>query len=96
MRVNPSGGTINQRSTKAGLPTRIRILRRDREAEGYLGRTVKHLDDMTTHRATELTGSAGRKSELDAAIASEAFGTGDIRFSHTDKIARMPVIWTSH
>jgi hypothetical protein len=85
--IAPSPGYIDN-----GLGELVRSLTRlgslerlfglDREAEGNLRRTVENLQDMIAEQAPVLALGAAYGIQFNAAVASIAFGTGDVGPSH--------------
>jgi hypothetical protein len=57
----------------------------DREAQGYLMRTVKNLEQVIATQATKLAAFARPRRQFDASIAGTAFGTRHVRLSHGRK-----------
>jgi len=60
----------------------------NREADGDLCRTVENLEDLIAKQAAELTLGSRAGSQLDAAVARAAFGTGDVGLYHVLAICR--------
>jgi hypothetical protein len=60
----------------------------DREADGDLGCTIENLEDLIAKQAAELALGSRSGSQLDAAVAGVAFGTGDVGLSHALGICR--------
>jgi hypothetical protein len=54
----------------------------DREADGYAGFAIENLKEMVAERATELALGPGLGGQFNAAVASLALWTDDIRLFH--------------
>jgi hypothetical protein len=54
----------------------------DREPKGYFGFAVENLKDVVAEQASEFTFWAAYGNQFNPAVASLAFGTGDIGLFH--------------
>jgi hypothetical protein len=65
----------------------------DREPKGHFGFAVENLKDLVAEQATEFTLRPAYGKQLNPAVASLAFGTGDIGLFHSR--GKLPSLATS-